>query len=90
MKTGFDFGFSIVDEAELKQKENELAQQLVEVSQVAAQTEQAKQEKLLQLRDMVMVLLTGLLAEPQKSYIFWPKRVEKINAFIKEIHKVVG
>jgi hypothetical protein len=42
--------------------------------------------KLNELRDMIMPLLENLKANPEKSYINWPNREEKINEFIDKIN----
>jgi len=85
MKQEFDFGFSIVDEATLKQKEAELLKELEQTSASAT----GQQEKLDKLRDMIMVLLNGLLKDPDKAYIYWPNRTERIKTFIKNINDLV-
>lgn len=76
----FDFGFTAVDESEL-----EAVQKAAEVSTAAEATE----VKLQRLYNAIIPLLNNLKANPQKDYIFWPKRVEKVEAFEKQIKKIV-
>ena len=72
----FDFGFTAVDENEL-----EAVQKLsTEASTVAASAEQ-NEEKLNKLYNAILPLLSNLKANPEKDYIYWPKRTEKVEAF---------
>lgn len=72
----FDFGFTTIDEDELKATENDLQGQLTDV-----------QIKLDGLRKMVMPLLLNLKKDPDKNIIKWDgaDRVKKIDAFIKKM-----
>lgn len=47
------------------------------------------QAKLEGLRKMILPLLNNLKKNPEKEYIHWPNRVEKIDAFIKKMNKYV-
>jgi hypothetical protein len=88
----FDFGFSIVSEDELKLMEKTLEFELNRKKEELQQTTQAVQDtksRLEGMRDMVMPLLNNLLANPDKEYIYWPNRTEKIKAFIKKINAYV-
>lgn len=72
----FDFGFTAVDENEL-----EAVQKLSsEASSVAASAEQ-NEEKLNKLYNAILPLLSNLKANPEKDYIYWPNRTEKVEAF---------
>ena len=72
----FDFGFTAVTEDELDA-----------VRQLQAQTETIQQEletvdnKAKALYDAIMPLLENLKADPNKDYIYWPNRYDKIDAF---------
>ena len=69
----FDFGFTAVDENEL-----EAVQKLSsEASSVAASAEQ-NEEKLNKLYNAILPLLSNLKANPEKDYIYWPNRTEKV------------
>jgi hypothetical protein len=46
-------------------------------------------DKLYGLRDMIMPLLNNLKKNPEKDYINWPNRVEKIDAFIKKMNDYI-
>ena len=76
----FDFGFTAVDESEL-----EAVQKAAEVSTAAEATE----ERLQKLYAAIIPLLKNLKANPEKDYIFWPKRVEKVEAFESQIKRRV-
>lgn len=77
-----DFGFTLVDEAEIRKYEEELKQQ------ITAEQMSAK-EKLEGLKDLFMPLLNRLSRDPERHYIFWPNRVEKIEAFVKTLEKYI-
>lgn len=72
----FDFGFTAVDEDELSAVQ-EAKSTLTEVSSTAETT----QERLDRLYNAVMPLLSNLKANPEKEYILWPNRTEKIEQF---------
>lgn len=75
----FDFGFTLVDEDEL-----EVAQQAVTATASADNT----QDKLDKLYNAIGPLLNNLKANPEKEYIKWPNRVEKVEAFETHIQKI--
>ena len=81
MKELFDFGFTTVDESEL-----EAFQALETVSDAADET----QTRLDDLYNAIQPLLTNLKANPEKEYILWPNRLDKIEEFedyIQNIYK---
>lgn len=84
-----DFGFSLVSEAELKAHEEMLKKKVEEQSKVVAKATTEAQTKLEALRDMIMPLLNNLAKGPDKEYILWPNRAEKIEAFIKKVNNFV-
>jgi hypothetical protein len=80
----FDFGFTAVDENEL-----EAVQKLSsEASTVSAAAEE-NEEKLNKLYNAILPLLSNLKANPEKEYIYWPNRVEKVEAFEDLISGIV-
>ena len=79
----FDFGFSIVDEAELEVLQ-EAQETITTVSAEAATLE----ERLSKLYNMVMPLLNNLAKNPDKNYIYWPNRHTKIEQFRDQLDKV--
>lgn len=72
----FDFGFTAVDEDELSAVQ-EAKTTITQVSSTAETT----QERLDKLYNAVIPLLTNLKANPEKEYILWPNRTEKIEQF---------
>jgi tetrahydromethanopterin S-methyltransferase subunit B len=72
----FDFGFTIVDEAELEAVQ--AAQQ--SVAAVSTSVDETK-EKLDKLYNAIQPLLNNLKANPDKDYILWPNRLEKVESF---------
>jgi len=81
----FDFGFSVVSEDELKTMEKQLQSELQQTTEVVSQTK----NKLEGMRNMILPLLKNLMANPDKEYIYWPNRTEKIKAFIAKLDKYV-
>ncbi len=68
----FDFGFTAVDETELNSY-----QQATQATQSATAT----QEKVDDLYNAIQPLLNNLKANPEKEYILWPERQQKIEQF---------
>jgi len=80
----FDFGFTAVDENEL-----EAVQKLsTEASSVAA-TSAEMEDKLNKLYNAILPLLSNLKANPEKDYIYWPNRTEKVEAFEDHIAGII-
>ena len=72
----FDFGFTAVDETELEAVQKATA----EASEVAS-TATTTQGKLDKLYNAITPLLTNLKKNPEKEYILWPNRLEKVEQF---------
>ncbi len=72
----FDFGFTAVDENEL-----EAVQKVTTEASSASASLQETEEKLNKLYNAILPLLTNLKKNPEKEYILWPNRVEKIEQF---------
>ena len=79
----FDFGFTAVDEEELSSVQ--AASQEAEQAAAAATT---TQERLDNLYNAIIPLLTNLKKNPEKDYILWPNRLEKVEAFEDHITKI--
>ena len=79
----FDFGFTVVDEDEL-----EAVQKAAAAVETVSATASGAQEKLDKLYNAVQPLLTNLKANPQKPYIYWPNRLEKVEAFEDHIQGI--
>ena len=80
----FDFGFTAVDESELEAVQ--------EVSKKASSTEaevKALEDKLNNLYNAILPLLSNLKKNPEKEYILWPNRTEKIEAFEDHIAGII-
>jgi hypothetical protein len=75
----WDFGFSAVDEDELKQLTGALEKQ-EEVEELSL-TVTDLHERLTIVNKMISPLLHNLASNPDKQYIFWPDRSKKISAF---------
>ena len=79
----FDFGFTAVDESELEAVQKVTTQ----ITQVAS-TADATQEKLDKLYNAIAPLLNNLKANPEKEYILWPNRVEKVEQFEQILYNI--
>jgi len=90
-----DFGFSLVSEEELKSYEQTLKKQVEEQTKITEKTTiemqeklETSQNKLRKLHAAIMPLLNNLSKNPEKDFIHWPDRVEKIQEFIIKINKI--
>lgn len=90
LETDFDFGFSAVSEDELKAIERKLEQEVQQKSQALEQVETSYKGKLEQLHTCIMPLLRNLAKNPEKEYIYWPNRTEKMAEFIKKVDSIVN
>lgn len=72
----FDFGFSAMDEDEL-----DVVQQATAKVTEASSTASAVEDRLNKLYNMVLPLLNNLAKNPEKDYIYWPNRLDKIELF---------
>jgi hypothetical protein len=79
----FDFGFSIVDEGELEVLQE--AQDTITTVSAEAATLEARLDT---LYNMMMPLLNNLAKNPDKNYIYWPDRLNKIEQFRDRLDKV--
>ena len=79
----FDFGFSLVDESEL-----EAVQKATEQVQSVSSSVEETQEKLNKLYNAIQPLLNNLKMNPEKEYILWPNRTEKIEQFEDHIRAI--
>ena len=81
----FDFGFTAVNEDELTAVQD--AQKAVGDTAVEART---SQDKLDRLYNAITPLLNNLKANPEKDYIYWPNRNEKLDAFEDKLHQILS
>ncbi len=79
----FDFGFTAVDETELQAVQD--AQKTVGDVSVEAKT---TQEKLDKLYNAIVPLLNNLKKNPEKEYILWPNRIDKVEQFEEHLLKI--
>lgn len=79
----FDFGFTAVDETELQSYQQ--AEAKVEETEAVAQ---ATQKKIDNLYNAVQPLLNNLKKNPEKEYILWPNRLEKVEEFEKFLYEI--
>jgi ABC-type nitrate/sulfonate/bicarbonate transport system substrate-binding protein len=79
----FDFGFTAVDETELNSYQQ--AEAKVEDAEEAAS---AVSEKIDNLYNAIQPLLNNLKADPEKEYILWPNRLEKVEQFEKFLYDI--
>jgi hypothetical protein len=80
----FDFGFTAVDENEL-----EAVQSVKSQASSASETAQELENKLNKLYNSILPLLSNLKKNPEKEYILWPNRVEKIEQFEDLITEII-
>lgn len=79
----FDFGFTAVDEEELQAVQK--TQQVAEDAKLASASYQDKLDK---LYNAITPLLNNLKKNPEKDYILWPDRLEKVEAFETHLQKI--
>lgn len=72
----FDFGFTAVTEDEL------------ETVQVTQKKAESTDERLNSLYNAIVPLLNNLKKNPEKEYILWPNRLEKIEEFEARLLKI--
>ena len=85
MSDMFDFGFTAVDEDELQ-----AVQQTAALASDAEQLATTTQERLDKLYNAIIPLLNNLKKNPEKDYIRWPNRldkVEEVETQLQEIYK---
>jgi len=75
----FDFGFTAVDENEL-----ESVQKLTATAEEASSLE----DRVNNLYNAITPLLNQLRKNPEKEYIYWPNRIEKIEQFEDHLYKI--
>jgi len=76
----FDFGFTAVTEDELD---------TVIALQEKADTVLDTHNRLHELYNAVTPLLNSLKANPEKDYIYWPNRLEKVEAFEDKLQGIL-
>lgn len=79
----FDFGFTAVDEEELHSVEISK-----KIAQESAATAEQLTERLDRLYNAITPLLNNLKKNPEKEYILWPNRLQKVEEFEDFIQKI--
>ena len=80
----FDFGFTAVDEDELEV----VLKQTQKLESTSGKAEELE-DKLNKLYNSILPLLSNLKKNPEKDYIYWPKRTEKVEAFEELIAGII-
>ena len=75
-----DFGFTAVHETDLTEPI---------ISEVKTTANDATKQKLLDLDKLILPLLVNLMKNPEKDYIYWPKRTAKIDQFEDVLRKII-
>lgn len=75
----FDFGFTAVTEEELESVQN-LQKTVVEA--------EGFEERLNNLYNAIQPLLNNLRKDPEKEYILWPNRLERVEEFSDYLDKI--
>ena len=83
MAGDFDFGFTAMDAEEL-----EAVQEKVVEVQKASEVSKATADKIDALYNMIIPLLNNLQKNPEKEYIYWPNRLEKVEEFRDKLTEV--
>ena len=79
----FDFGFTVVDESEL-----EAVKKTQDTANDAEQLATTTQDRLDKLYNAITPLLNNLKKNPEKEYILWPNRVDKVEQFEDVLRKI--
>ena len=86
---------------EIKMEDNDFGFTAMTFDDISAVLEQSKnaeinsveenyKNKIETLKKMILALLNNLAANPEKEYIYWPNRVEKIKEQIEKVNKITG
>lgn len=79
----FDFGFTAVDEDELASVE--ISKKIADESVATAEQLEARLDK---LYNAITPLLNNLKKNPEKDYILWPNRLNKVEGFETHLLKI--
>lgn len=80
----FDWGFSVVDEDELPSTSAALQD-----AESLREELQCWETKAWKIYEMIQPLLKNLSQNPEKDYILWPNRIEKIEQFNEKMRSVL-
>ena len=79
----FDFGFTAMDADEL-----DAVQTVKEEVSAASNEALTMKDKCDTLYNMIQPLLNNLQKNPEKEYIYWPNRLEKVEEFSDKLNEV--
>jgi hypothetical protein len=79
----FDFGFTAVDEEEL-----EAVQKAAVTVQTTTSESHQLEEKINNLYNAIIPLLNNLKKNPEKEYILWPNRLQKVEQFESHLQNI--
>ena len=80
----FDFGFTAVNADEL-----DVVREAKQVSETTSATAESNAAKAQLIYDAVVPLLNNLKANPEKDYIYWPDRYDKLDAFADKLYQIL-
>lgn len=81
----FDFGFTAMTEDELSVVQESKAQ-----AETASATAEEAFAKAQIMYEAIIPLLNNLKANPEKDYIYWPNRYEKLDDFADKLHQILS
>lgn len=79
----FDFGFTAVDEEDLH-----TVQAATSAAKAVEEEYKSTQERLDNLYNAIIPLLNNLKKNPEKEYILWPDRLQKVEAFESHLQQI--
>lgn len=79
----FDFGFTAVTENEL-----DVVREIHSKAEKTASEADRLQDKIDDLYNAIVPLLNNLKKNPEKDYIHWPNRLQKVEEFEDHILKI--
>lgn len=79
----FDFGFTAVTEDEL-----EAVQSIKAEAEMINESSFELNERLDKLYNAIQPLLNNLRMNPEKDYIYWPNRSEKVDQFENMLYNI--
>lgn len=80
----FDFGFTGVDEIDIKQ---DVLDELNQKDQALTEKEEELAHKIKILEGIIVPLLNNLIKTADKSYIHWPNRKDKCQEMLDKVLK---
>ena len=81
----FDFGFTAVNADELEVVRDAKTQ----TEQLTSSVEDLSERAQLMYK-AVIPLINNLKANPEKDYIYWPDRYEKLDAFADKLYEIMN